>query len=78
MASFQAKTGKERLRKSENKIIVSIIFYSTRNRELKKWKNIQKIKKTPLWPFFNARTSLERSRKSENKNYRSDHFLPNP
>ena len=75
MVSFQAKTGKEMLRKSENKIIVSIIFYSTRNRELKKWKKIQK---TPLWPFFNARTSLERSRKSENKNYRFDHFLPDP
>ena len=65
MASFQAKTGRERLRKSENKITVSIISYSTRNRELKK--KIQKIKKTPLWPFFNARTSLERPRKSENK-----------
>ena len=78
MASFQAKTGRERLRKSENKITVSIISYSTRSRELKKWKKIQKIKKTPLWPFFNARTSLERPRKSENKNYRSDHFLPNP
>ena len=78
MASFQAKTGRERLRKSENKITVSIISYSTRSRELKKWKKIKKIKKTPLWPFFNAGTSLERPRKSENKNYRSDHFLSNP
>ena len=48
MASFQAKTSRERLRKSENKIIISIISYSTRNRELKKRKKIQKIKKTPL------------------------------
>ena len=78
MASFQAKTGRERLRKSENKITVSIISYLTRSRELKKWKKIKKIKKTPLWPFFNARTSLERPRKSENKNYRSDNFLSNP
>ena len=27
---------------------------------------------------FQAKTGWERSRKSENKNYRSDHFLPDP
>ena len=27
---------------------------------------------------FQAKTGWERPRKSENKNYRSDHFLPDP
>ena len=42
MASFQAKTGLEMLRKRENKIIVPIRFYLTRNREFQK--NSKKIK----------------------------------
>ena len=46
MALFQAKTGRERPRKREKKIIVPISSYSTRNRELKRnSKKIQKIKK---------------------------------
>ena len=77
-ASFQAKQvgkGRERVK---IKIIVLIIFYPSRNKEFKK-KNVKKLKKkTPLWLFFQAKTGWERPRKSENKNYRSDHFLPNP
>ena len=45
-ASFKAKTGRERQRKGEKKIIVPISSYSTRNREFRKNSNkIQKIKK---------------------------------
>ena len=44
MDSFQAKTGWERLRKRENKIIVPISSYQTRNRELKKKKKAKKLK----------------------------------
>ena len=42
MASFEAKIGWRRPRKRENKIIVPIRFYLTRNREFKK--NSKKIK----------------------------------
>ena len=80
MAYFQAKQvgkGRERVK---IKIIVLIILYPSLNREFKKKKKAKKLKKkkTPLWLFFQAKTGWERPRKSENKNYRSDHFLPNP
>ena len=54
MALFQAKTGRERPRKREKKIIVPISSYSTRNRELKRnSKKIQKIKKHH-YDFFSS------------------------
>ena len=49
MASFQAKIGWKRVRKRENKSIVSFRPYPTRNRKLQKnSKTIEKIKKIPL------------------------------
>ena len=51
-ASFQAKMGRERLRKKEKKIIVLTNSYPTRNRKLQKnCKTIQKIKKNQ-YGFF--------------------------
>ena len=53
MATFQAKTRWERLRKSEKKIIVAVSSYQTRNREFQEnSKKNQKTKKTSLWLFF--------------------------
>ena len=55
MASFPAKIGWKRPRKRKNKNYRSVPFrsYTTRNRKfLENMKNIQKIKKIPLWlPF---------------------------
>ena len=76
MATFQAKTRWERLRKSEKKIIVSIISYPTPNREFQKnRKKIQKIKKYH-YGFFSCQNRLEKAENRENKNYCSVLFLP--
>ena len=57
MASFQAKIGWKRLRKRENKTIASFRPYPTRNRKLQKnGKTIEKIKKIPLWLYFNPKS----------------------
>ena len=80
MAYFQAKQvgkGRERVK---IKIIVLIILYPSLNREFKKKKKSKKVKKlkNSIMASFQAKTGWERPRKSENKNYRSDHFLPDP
>ena len=58
MGSFQAKIGWERPRKRENKIIVLISSYPTRNREFQKNnKKIQKIEKHH-YGFFSSQNKL--------------------
>ena len=55
MASFQAKIGWKTPRKRKNKNYRSVPFrsYTMRHRKFQKnCKNIQKIKKTPLWLSF--------------------------
>ena len=54
MASFQAKTSRQRPKKKEKiKIIVPNNSYSTWNSEFQKnSRKIKKIKKTPLLPLF--------------------------
>ena len=57
MALFQAKIGWKRLRKREKKNIVSfrpyrhVIENSKKNSE-----KIEKMKKIPLWPYFNPKS----------------------
>ena len=78
MASFQAKTGWERSRKSENKnhrsdhFLFDPYLRCEKRNSKKKFKNL----KTPFRLFFKGKTGWHRPRRSENKNYRSDHFLP--
>ena len=73
MATFQAKTIWERLRKCEKKkIIVPIYSYPTRYKEFQKIaKQFKKLKKT-IMASFQAKTSWESPRESENENFRSD------
>ena len=61
------------------KIIVSIISNLTPNREFRKKiaKKFKKLQNT-IMAYFLANPGWEKPRKSENKNYRSDHFLPDP
>ena len=75
MTSFLAKTGRERPRKREKKIIVPISSYSTRNREFQK--NSKKFKKLKniIMASFQAKTGRDSLRKRK-KNYRSDQLLP--
>ena len=59
MASFQTKIGWERLRKRENNMYRFVSFrpFPTRNRKLQKnSKTIEKIKKIPLWLYFNPKS----------------------
>ena len=77
MATFQAKTSWERLRKSENKNYRFDQFLPDLLQGLpKKQQKNSKNKKKIIIASFQAKTSWERSIKSEN--YRSDQFLPNP
>ena len=79
MAFFKQKQvgkGRERVK---IKIFVPSISFLTRNREFKKnSKKIQKKLKNTIMACFQAKRSWEKPRKSENKNYRSNHFLPDP
>ena len=78
MASFLAKMGRERPRKSEKKkIIVPTTSYLTRNRKLKRTRRKFKKFKNIVMASFHAKTGQERPRKKERKNYRSDQFQPN-
>ena len=68
MASFQAKKGWKRTRKSENKNCISVPFlpdgkYKTPKKERKK--------KIPLWLHFKPKLDGKGRLKRENKNYRS-------
>ena len=68
MASFQAKTGWERPRKSENKNYRSDLFLPDPELRIpKKMQKILKIKKKTIMASFQAKTCWERLRKSENK-----------
>ena len=69
MASFQAKTGRERPRKNEKKIIVQVSSYLIQNRELEK-KIARKFKKLKniIMTLFQAKLGRERPRKKEKKN----------
>ena len=56
-ASFQAKMGQKRLRKRENKKYHSSRPYPIRNRKFQKnSKTTEKIKKIPLWLYFNPKS----------------------
>ena len=53
MASFQVKTGQKDREREKIKIIGPFRSYTTRHRKFQKnCKNIQKIKKIPLWLSF--------------------------
>ena len=72
MASFQAKTGRERPRKSENKNYRSDHFLTDPQQRIpKKLKNV-------IMASFAAKTSWEMLRKCKNKKYPFDQFLVNP
>ena len=77
MASFQAKVGRKRMRKGENKNYCSVPFLSDAKQKIqkKKKKNSKKLKDTIMAPF-RVQIGWKRPRKSENKNYRSVSFLP--
>ena len=67
MASFQAKTGWDSLRKRKKKIIVSISYYPTSNRKFQKnSKKIQKIKK-PHYGFTLCQKGLGEAEKEREK-----------
>ena len=79
MASFQAKTGWDKLKVREKNFLVPIQSNPTRNREFQKnSKKMQKIKKTLLWLYFD----LERDGTGwdcvKKKNYRSNPINPDP
>ena len=76
MASFQAKIGWERPRKTEIKKIVPVSSYPTRNRKfLKNRKQIQKLKNI-IW-LLSSQDRLGKAEKEKKKNH-SDGFPPNP
>ena len=76
MASFQAKTRRERLRMCEKKILVLIHSNPTRNRELQKnSKKIQKIKKHH-YGFFSSQNRTGQAENERKKNC-SYQFLAN-
>ena len=59
MASFEAKIGWKKSRQRENKNYRSVPFrsYLTCNRKFQKnSKRIKKIKKIPLWLYFNPKS----------------------
>ena len=79
MASFQAKTGWEKPRTSENKNYRFDHFLPDPQQGIPKKmaKKLKKLKNTIMASFQNKKNG-EAPRKSEKKNYRSDHFLPVP
>ena len=77
MASFQSKTGRERLRMWGKKILVLIHSNPTWNMEFQKnSKKIQKKLKNIIMAFFQAKTRWDRLRMGEKKNH-SYQFLSN-
>ena len=76
MASFQAKTGWERQRKSEKKKNLSFRSVPTQPITKNSKKNSKKIKKNTIMASFQAKIGWESPRKRENKNYHSNQFLP--
>ena len=77
MASFQAKTGWDRLRMREKKII-PISSYPIWNTKFRKnSKKIQKIKKHQQ-SFFKTKTGRDRLSMRGKKNYRSNPFKTEP
>ena len=76
MGSFQAKIGRGRPRKKENKSYRSVSFYAALNRKLKKIaKKFKKLKNTII-NSFQTEISGKRMGKRENKNYNFVPFLP--
>ena len=74
MASFQAKKGWKRTRKSENKNCISVPFLP--DRKYKTPKKVKKIKKIPLWLHFKPKLDGKGRLKGENKNYHSVPYQP--
>ena len=74
MASFQAKKGWKRTRKSENKNCFSVPFLH--GRKYKTPKKEKKLKKIPLWLHFKPKLDGKGRLKRENKNYRSVPYQP--
>ena len=72
MAYFQAKIGRKRLRKRENKNYHSVSFQLDSLLKISKKleKKFKKLKNT-ITASFQAKVSWKSSRKGENKNYRS-------
>ena len=77
MASFQAKKGWKRTRKSENKNYLSVPFRSYPTGNIKFQKQRKKIKKIPLWLHFKPKLDGKGRLKRENKNYLSVPYQPN-
>ena len=76
MASFQAKTWRERLRMWEKKILVLIHSNPIRNREFQKnSKKIKKIKKHH-YGFFSKQNGMREAENVRKKNSLSDPFQP--
>ena len=75
MASFQAKIGWKRTRKSENKNSLSVPFLPNGKYKIPKIK--KKNKKKNHCGFISSQNRMKRSRKRENKNYRSVPYQPN-
>ena len=75
MASFQAKIGWKRRRKSENKNCLSVPFLP--DGKYKNPKIEKKDKKNTIVALFQAKIGWKRSRKRESKNYRSVPYQPN-
>ena len=78
MASFQAKTGRERLRMWEKEILVLIQSNPTRNRVFQK--NSKKIQKTKKhhYGFFSSQNETGEVENVWKKNSRSDPFQLGP
>ena len=77
MGSFQAKIGRGRPRKTENKSYRSVSFLSGTKQKIKiKIAKKPKILKNTITGSFEAKIGRKRMRKKENKNYRFVSFLP--
>ena len=74
MASFQAKKGWKRMRKSENKNCISVPFLP--DGKYKTPKKEKKIKKIQLWLHFKPKLDGKGRLKRENKNYPSVPYQP--
>ena len=75
MASFQAKKGSKRTRKSENKNCISVPFLPDGKCKTPKKEKI--IKKIPVWLHFKPKLDGKCRLKRENKNYHSVPYQPN-
>ena len=78
MPSFQAKTGRDKIRMRKKKFLVPIHSNPTRNREFQQnCKKLQIIKKHH-YDFISTKTGQDRLRVIQKKSYRSDPFQPDP